>query len=512
MNLLLASNTGGGMGVIGAIVIIYMLIVLGIGAWATKKTKSAADFFIAGKSIGPIPLALAAFSATMSGWLFVGCPGLIYSVGTGVIWLTISTGICYALLWVIVGKRMRLLVEVSDCMTIADAIYVRYKSKAASGIAAIATIAGTVLYLATQLLAMGVIIGYVFNISVVTGLIIGTIIMLIYAIGGGMLAGVYTDVFQGTVMAFAAIAIFIYALKTGNGILNITDTIANSQALAKGGAGYKFVGPFGLLSPTMAMSYYFVLAMGIVGQPHLVHKFFMVKDIKKLKWGATLTAIPAVVSGFLAFGVGVVVKYLVVSGKLPALTNPDDAITVFLMNFTNPVLTGIAFAGIASAVMSTGDSFVNIASAAIVRDIPFALGKTLESKQELFLGRVASIGCGIVSAGLAVGLGKDGIALLGAFGYGTFAAALAPAIGLGFNWKRATKEGAIASIVSGLAVSVIFEMSKTLKAAWYMNSVGKIGIYNSAFALCVSLIVFIVISMATKEVKLEKNLEAVMDC
>lgn len=512
MNLLLASNTRSGMGVIGTIVIIYMIIVLLIGAWATRRTKSSADFFIAGKSIGPIPLALAAFSATMSGWLFVGCPGLIYSVGTGVIWLTISTGMAFVILWVVVGKRMRLLVEVSDCMTVADAIYVRYKSKAASGLAAIATIAGTVLYLATQLLAMGVIIGYVFNIPVVTGLIIGMIVMLIYAIGGGMLAGIYTDVFQGTMMALASIAIFIYVLKTGNGMLNISETIANSQALAKGGAGFKFVGPFGLGTPIGAMCSYFIMAMGVVGQPHLVHKFFMVKDIRKLKWGALLTTIPAILTGFLAFGVGVVVKSLVVSGKIPALTNPDDAITVFLMNFTNPFLTGIAFAGIASAVMSTGDSFINIASASIVRDLPFAFGKTLDSKQELFLGRIASIGCGILSVVLAVGLGKDGIALLGAFGWGTFAAALAPAIGLGFNWKRATKEGAVASIVSGLGISVILEISKTLKADWYMNSLAKIGVHNGSFALAVSLILLIVVSMATAEVKLDKNLEAVMDC
>lgn len=512
MSLLLAGNTSGGMGVIAAIVIIYMIIVLAIGAWATKRTKSSADFFIAGKSIGPIALALAAFSATMSGWLFVGCPGLIYSVGTGVIWLTISTGMAYVVLWAIVGKRMRLLVEISDCMTVADAVYVRYKSRLASGLSAVATIAGTVLYLATQLLAMGVIIGYVFNISVVTGLIIGMVIMLIYAIGGGMLAGVYTDVFQGAMMVIASVAIFIYVLKTGNGMFNITEAIANSEALAKGGAGYKFVGPFGLLPPITAMSYYFIMAMGVVGQPHLVHKFFMIKDIRRLKWGAVLTVIPAIISGFLAFGVGIVVKSLVVSGKLPALANPDDAITVFLLNYTNPVLTGIAFAGIASAVMSTGDSFVNIASAAVIRDLPFAFGKTIDSKKELMLGRIASIGCGILSVGLAVGLGKDGIALLGAFGWGTFAAALAPVVGLGFNWKRATKEGAISSIVAGLGVSVLFEMAKTLKAGWYMNFFGKLGLHNGSFALGISLIVFIVVSLLTTPAKLDKNLEAVMDC
>jgi len=238
----------------------------------------------------------------------------------------------------------------------------------------------------------------------------------------------------------------------------------------------------------------------------------MIKDIKKLKWSAALTTIPAILSGLLAFGVGIAVKSQVLAGNIPALQSADDAITVFLLNYTNPFLTGLAFAGVASAIMSTGDSFINIASAAMVRDIPFALGKKLNSKQELVWGRISAFVCSIVSVLLAVGLGTKGIALLGAFGWGTFAAALAPTLGLGFNWKRATKQAAIASISSGLLIGMILEMAKTLKAGWYMNYLGTLGLHNGTFAMGLSIIIFIVVSLLTKPEKISADIEAVMDC
>lgn len=495
-----------------AIVIGYLIIVLGIGYWATKKTKNSKDFFIAGKQIGPIALALAAFSATLSGWLFVGAPGLIYTIGTGAMWFTMSTAVCYVILWVVCGKRMRLLVEVKDVMTVADAVYERFNSRFASVLAGIATLIGVVLYLATQLLAMGVILGYVFNISIAAGVIIGMVITLSYAIGGGMLAGIYTDVFQGIMMAITSIVIFAIALSTGGGMENITNLIANAPALAEGGLGLKFVGPFGILPPIYVMSFFFLLALGIVGQPHLVHKFFMVKDIRKLRHGALLSTVPAIIAGLLSFGVGMVIKSQVLSGGLLPLVKADDAITVFLLNYASPVLTGLAFAGIASAIMSTADSFINIASAAAVRDLPLAFGKKLSEKNELKWGRVTALACGVVSVGLALGLSNEGIALLGAFGYGTFAAALAPSIGLGYNWKRATKQGAIASIGIGLSLGIGLEIAKNLKAAWYMNSIGSLGIYNGVFSLSISVIVFIVVSMLTTPEELDESIDAVMSC
>ncbi len=487
---ILSSNAGDlvenytGMTTVGIVVALFFVVVLGIGVWATRKTKSSSEFFAAGKSIGTVALALAAFSSTLSGFLFVGAPGLIYTVGTGALWLTISTSLAFTVLWVVVGKRMRLLAEARDILTVPDAIEARFKSKTATLLASIAILIGVVLYLATQLLAMGTVIGYVFNFHYGYGVVIGMIVTLLYAVGGGMLAGIYTDVFQGIVMAVASLFIIGFAVSAGGGLEEITMTIANSPALQENALGQKFVGPFGILPFTTVMSFFFLFALGVIGQPHLVHKFFMIKDTRKLKNGALLSTVPSIIAGVLAFVVGMSVKSLVLSGQLEPLVKPDDAIIVFLLHFTTPVLTGIAFSGIASAIMSTADSFINIASASAVRDIPKAFNKVLTSDQELKYGRIVSIICGIVSVVLALTLSSDGIAILGAFGWGTFAAALSPTIGIGFNWKGATKMGVKVSMFAGLFGALFLEMGKILNHGWYVNNIKPLGIYNGVFAFC----------------------------
>ncbi len=513
---MLSSNAGelvsnySGMFTVGVVVALFFAVVLGIGVWATRKTKSSSEFFAAGKSIGTLALALAAFSSTLSGFLFVGAPGLIYLVGTGALWLTISTSLAFTVLWVVVGKKMRLLAEARDILTVPDAINARFKSKTATLLSSAAILIGVVLYLATQLLAMGTVIGYVFNFDYKLGIVIGMIITLLYAVGGGMLAGIYTDVFQGIMMALASLFIIGFAISAGGGLEEITMTIANSEALA-GGLGQKFVGPFGVLPFTTVMSFFLLFALGVVGQPHLVHKFFMIKDTRKLKNGAILSTVPSIIAGVLAFVVGMSVKSLVLSGKLAPLENPDDAIIVFLLHFTTPVLTGIAFSGIASAIMSTSDSFINIAAAAAVRDIPKALDKELNEKEELQYGRIVSIVCGVVAVVLAVTLSKDGIAVLGAFGWGTFAAALTPAIAFGFNWKGATKAGVNVSMFVGLFGAMILEMGKALKMDWYVNGIAPLGFYNGVFAMCISIVLLIVVSLFTKKDDIDEDILVVLD-
>lgn len=363
----------------------------------------------------------------------------------------------------------------------------------------------------TGMFTVGVVIGYVFNFDYKYGVIIGMVITLAYAVGGGMLAGIYTDVFQGIVMALTSLFIIGIAISSGGGLENITMTIANSEALADG-LGQKFVGPFGLAPYTLVMSWFLLFALGVIGQLHLVHKFFMIKDVKKIKHGALLSTIPSIIAGFLAFVVGMSVKSLVLSGQLEPLVKPDDAIIVFLLQYTTPLLTGIAFSGIASAIMSTADSFINIASACAVRDIPKTLDKVLTEKQELKYGRIVSIACGTISVLLALSLSSEGIAILGAFGWGTFAAALSPAIGLGFNWKRATKEGVIVSMLVGLILTITLEVSSVLGATWYVDNIKPLGIYNGVFAFCISLSLLIIVSLCTAKPELDADIEALLDC
>ncbi|WP_432404291.1 sodium:solute symporter family transporter [Wukongibacter sp. M2B1] len=492
------------MATIKIVIALYMLVVLGIGFWAMKKTTNSSDFFVAGKQLGIIAVALAAFSAAISGFVFVGGPGLEYKVGIGSLWLTFPTSISFAMAWMILGKRMRFLAETRNCMTVSDAILARYESKPAGFLAAIASIIGLILYLATQISAFAFILSPIFNIEYKTAVLIGMGIVLVYSVAGGMLAGVYTDVFQGSIMAVASVFVFILTLKHGGGMANMSTTIAQQVKP-------EFVGPWGVLPAPLAMGWFFCLSIGIVGQPHIAHKFYMIKDIRKLRWGPVIAAIAGMLGGLLWLGVGLVMKYKVTIGEVAALENADYAISIFLNNYTPKILAGIIYAGIASAVMSTADSFINLASAATVRDIPKSFGIELDPKKELKYGRYAVVALSILTVVISFSFGAKGVAVLGAFGWGTFAAALAPALGIGLNWKRATKQAAFWSILVGLSLNVFLEISSKLGSGFYNAIFAPLGIYNGTFSLVISIILFIVISYLTPEPKLKEDVEAIME-
>jgi Na+/proline symporter len=133
--------------------------------------------------------------------------------------------------------------------------------------------------------------------------------------------------------------------------------------------------------------------------------------------------------------------------------------------------------------------------------MPRALGKKIKGISELYLARITTASLSIVAAIFALYTG-DLIAILGAFGWGTFAAAIVPVVTLGFNWKRATPTAANISIISSLVINLAFKLFD-----WKMPYNIDVG----AFSLIVSLFLFISLSLATKPIKLDPGVERVMD-
>ena len=114
--------------IIGGVAIAYFLVVAVIGIWATRRTKTAADFFVAGQSLGLFTLAIAAMAATLSGFAFIGGPGLVYSVGFGAVFIILPAALTNSMGAWVMAKRLRLLAEVREMITIPDAIGARFQS------------------------------------------------------------------------------------------------------------------------------------------------------------------------------------------------------------------------------------------------------------------------------------------------------------------------------------------------------------------------------------------------
>ena len=292
---------------------VYLTICIGVGWWAMRRTKSAQDFFMAGRSLGVFIAAFAVFSSTMSGFGFVGGPGLVYQMGTSSLWIVAATMAGPAIMFALVAKRVRLLAEIRDCVSLPDVAAARYKSETVRALMAAVVLLGVMGYLATQILAMSVVLQDVLRdanvfpgISLEAAVAVSTAVLVFYTVTGGIIASVYTDLIQGAIMVVAAVLVFLTVVSTfDGGMAEISQVVAADDREA--------IGPWGTLGMVGGLSWMLVFALGLAGQPHVITKYMMLKDIKDIRWVVPLGALGYGVSALLWIGLGLAMRALIVS-------------------------------------------------------------------------------------------------------------------------------------------------------------------------------------------------------
>jgi Na+/proline symporter len=283
-------------------------------------------------------------------------------------------------------------------------------------------------------------------------------------------------------MAVASVLVFLFVLGYGGGLGTISHTILAHDPT--------FLGPWGKLTPLAALSFFFVFSMGSLGQPQAVHKYYMLRDPLQLKWYPLLKTLGLVLVLLLYFSVGVGVKAFVLSGRLPPLASPDQATPSLLLHATPVILAALVFSGVAAATMSAANSFINIGAAIVTHDLPIAFGRRVGN--ELGWGRAMTI---LIAVAAAITAQRSGtmVAFLGIFGWGLFASTLVPALAVGLNWQGATRAGAIASILTGLVITLALETAAYLRVFRF-----PAGVTASAVAMVSSFLVFFVVSWLTR--------------
>lgn len=434
----------------------YLIACVAITVWASRRTRSAADFFVAGQHLGPIVAALAMFSSTLSGFGFIGGPGLVYARGTSSFWIIAATPLGFGLAFLLLAKPLRDACERRETLSLGDVVAHHYGSELARALVAIATLGGAVAYLATQLLAMATTLETLIgpHISLEALVIVSALFLVAYCAFGGILAGVYTDVLQGALMLGAAVWVFLCAWQRFPG--GLPEAIQLIETDTPGAAGL-----FGTLGPLGCLSWFVMFSLGSLGQPHVVSKILMLRRRRDLKAALPLTTGAYTVSALLWIGIGLAMRAAVIDGQHPALERADLAAPAFLNAFASPALAGIVFVGLLAAIMSTGDAFLNLGAAALTRDLAIALGGNKQATTSLNRARLATLLLGLIGAVLAIWAHHAAgrlIGLLGAFGWSTFAAALAPTLAIGLRLEK-PRVGAVTAAVS---VSLIANLGAEL--------------------------------------------------
>lgn len=432
----------------------YFAVCAVIGVAAARRTRTPADFFAAGRGLGVVTLALSSMAATLSGFAFVGGPALVYRVGFGAVFLVLPASITATLTAWVLGRPLRALAVRHGVLTLPEALGTRYGSPRVHAASAIALLIAVIGYVATNLLALGLALDAIFGCGLAAGVALGTAATVAYTATGGILAGVWTDVFQGLLMALASAAVFVVAAGVGGGPAVLIRAIAAESPA--------WVGPWGTVGATTALSWFFVFGIGTLGQPHVLHKFFMMRDDRVLRWYPALMTGALGVTLLLYVGVGLAMRGLVALGLESAPVRPDDVTPTFLLRHVPPLLAALVFSGVAAAIMSTVNAFLNVGAAALTHDLPRAAGRPLS--RPLAAGRLATVALALAAAGVA--LWSDAlVAFLAIFGWGLFASVFTPALAIGLHWPAASARAALASIGTGVTLTLGLESLAALRVA-----------------------------------------------
>lgn len=465
------------------VLIIYMLVLLGIAFYASRRDKKDIKDFATGGGLGIFVLTLT-FSATYhSSYAFMGAGGFVYSNGIGW-WVNGLWTVLPGVLFWVWGRRFWFLGKKYGYISIADYASDVYGSHTVGILVTVITMVFTIPYVAMQAIGCS----YIFTtisggqMSYAVGAILFFVIMVILVWLGGMKGVAITDAAQGVFMWIGLIFGSLWVLKANFPSVSA----AFASAFEANPELFTLPGPKGLVTMQDWLSRWLVITFGMMMFPHITLRFFAGKSLRVLKWSAVFSSIYLTSIYIFTPAVGFVGRML-----MPELAAADTIFPELLLKYTPTVFAALIIAGALAASMSTGDSQLHAVSTMLSTDVYKKYVK--KDADEFSMYRVAKalvLVLGVVSVIVALirpGMLSDLLNLANA-GVG----ALAPAVVGGLYWKKSTKEAAISSIVIGEAIMITLT---------FILKKSPLGFSAGLWAMAVALVVFVVVSLCTKPSK-----------
>ncbi len=468
--------------------VIYLIIVYWLGFYSSKVRKTTSNFleeyFIGGRSMGGFVLAMTLVATYASASSFIGGPGVAYQMGFGWVLLSMIQLPTAFLTLGILGKKFAIVSRRINAVTINDFLKERYQSNLIVIIGSIGLIIFFIAGMVAQFIGGARLFEAVTGLSYNFGLIIFAITVIIYTTIGGFRAVTLTDAVQGIIMIIGTAALLIGTIKYGGGIGNIVQelrVIDPSLLTPKG--------PNNFIAKPYILSFWILVCFGVIGLPQTAIRCMSYKDSKAMH---RAMIIGTFVVGFLMLGmhtIGVFGRAII-----PDLTISDKVMPELTLKVLNPVFAGVFLAGPLAAIMSTIDSQLILAAATIVKDlyINYINPNAEKSKegirkiQGLSIYSTGILGIIVVLASLNP---PDLIVWINLFAFGGLQAVFLWPIVLGLYWKRANAQGAIASMIVGIASYFYF----VIVIKTYM------GMHVIVPTLGISLITLIVVSLITPQ-------------
>jgi len=425
-------------------------LTLVITYFASKRTKTTSDFYTADSSLTGFQNGLAIAGDYMSAASFLGIAGMIALAGFDGFFYSIGFLVAYLVVLYLIAEPLRNLGK----YTMADMIAARFDDKKVRGVAALNTIAISIFYMIAQLVGAGALIKLLLGIDYIYAVLIVGALMTVYVVFGGMTATSWVQIVKAVLLMFGTliISIMVFA-KFDFSVLKMFNEMKTATPLGEGflNPGNKFKNPLDTISLNLA------LILGTAGLPHILIRFFTVKDAvtarKSVVYATWIIGAFYVMTIFLGFGAAAFVGYdnIVAANAAGNMAAPLLAKALggdFLFAFVSAVAFATILAVVAGLVLSAASAFAHDFYGHIMRR-----GQATE-REQMVAAKLASVGVAVLSIILALFAQKLNVAFLVALAFAVAASANLPVLVFTIYWKRFNTAGAVTGMLVGLLSSL----------------------------------------------------------
>ena len=444
---------------------LYASVLLVIGYLASKRVKSTRDYFVSGKSLGFFNVAFSARATGESAWLLLGLTGMGYAVGVQAFWVVLGEvlGVCGA--WVLMARRFKRLTDRYDSVTVPDYLESRLRDSGRTLrlIAAFALVVFVPIYAGAQVFATGTAFHAFLGWNHYAGAAAGFAVVLVYITQGGFTAVVWSDVFQGSLMVLGLVALPLVALAHVGGLDEVTTALQaiDPHLLTWHGPGEDGPGTGGWSTSTIVTTLGMAaIGIGFLGSPQVFVRYISMKNEKQILPGMITAGIWTVLADSGAVLVGLFGRAIYEPGALDG--NADNILPEMAQGLLPAFFAGLFIAMVLSAIMSTIDSLLVVASSAAVRDYwQKTKNPTMSDERLMGLTRRVTLGLSLVSFLIGIGImlvdKENGVFWTIIFGWSGIAATFCPTVILSLCWAGLTSLGAKCAMVAGFVGVGLFK-------------------------------------------------------
>ncbi|MDR7520105.1 MAG: sodium/proline symporter [Armatimonadota bacterium] len=460
--------------------VLYLITLLAIGWYFMNRVRTYEDFVIGGRRIGPFASSFSLVSSYMSGYTYTAAPGLSYRSGYSTLWWATGDAPGNALSFGVLGRRLRRYAELLRAISLPEYLERRFNSpslRLLSGLVILITVA---MYLVAQFVATGKLVSVMFNTSYITGMVIGSFVVIIYTLMGGYLAVVYTDVIQFSLMWVLTHVLFWTALAMAGGFAAFNDALAriSPQLIVPAGPDNAYGTFLAALTPIV------LIIMGSFGLPHVTIRHLSLKDPRNARHAMLITAIFVVTFSFIYYMIGALARVLL----LTAPADVEEAGIRLWFSILHPVLAGLMSSAAVASIMSTADSFLILLTSTLSHDfLNRYFMPTATDQERLRVGRILVAVLAVVAFIVAIRPPALVFTIV-IFAFGAMALALGVPNLFSVYWRRTTEAGVIACMVLSLIVYVGATVGK-----WNV-----FGLHPFMLGLIVAVAAIVVVSLLSK--------------